>query len=259
MPTLRTHQTGKEIRQDALDMKKIATALFLLFMLGATLLPVAGQPALPFPPVPAENRQKGKNDHAYLCAIGHPTPQEKAAFLEEVKPITVELRHLHGVHASALIGMAVQESCYGYTRTGVYANNYFGIKKWIDKPEGTYQLIGQPDEDKGKVRVIERLPNGQKIFDETKRKDNRYRTFASKGDAMRYLVEEIFLHKQKPYLQVVEKYRARIQRGMPSKEASRTFLCELAAAGYNHQGCTYYRKAVGAVIDALNLDTLDQQ
>lgn len=238
-------------------MKNTTHWLFTAFVLAAATMGVLAETNISFPPVPAEDRQKGKNDNAYLCAIGHPTEEEKQAFLSEAKEGAVKLSRLHGVPASALAGMAVNESCYGYTRTGLFANNYFGMKKWTRSSDDSYQITGQPDEDSGKVRVLEVLPSGQKIFDEKPRRDNRYWKFNSKGDAMQYLVEE-FLMKKKSYRLVIQKYQDRIKTGTLAKEASREFLCELAAAGYNHLGCNYYRKTVGAVIDTLGLDQLDK-
>lgn len=238
-------------------MKKIMLISFLFLVLGPTSNSVYAGESFVFPPVPAEDRQKGINNNAYSCATGHPTPEEKDTFLNEIKPVAVELHRKYSVPASALVGMAVLESCHGYTRTGVYANNYFAIKKWTSESEGSYQLIGQPDEDKGKAPIRERLSNGQLIFDEPKRRDNRYRIFSSKADAMRFLVEE-FLQKSPRYLPVIQSYQKRIKNGTSPREASRVFLHELADAGYNHKGGRYYRDKVGSVIDRLKLDDLDR-
>jgi hypothetical protein len=212
-----------------------------------------------FPPVPSEDKKYGKNGNAYLCAEGHPTVEEKASFLYEVKSKAVELSRKYSVPASALVGMSIHESCYGYTRTGFYANNHLGIKRWGEAKEDSYQLVGQPDEDRGKVLVISELPSGESIFDEGTRKDNRYRIFSSKADCMGYLVEMTFLNKNRPaYHSAVQLYRDRVKQGVSRPEASRLFLKELGDAGYCHFGGDYYMRAIARVIEEHHLDSLDQ-
>jgi hypothetical protein len=241
-----------------MKIKKSVLAMILTSIFIPLKAPVFAQPQVFFPPVPAENKQTGKNSNAYSCAIKHPTTSEKLAFLDEIKPMAKQLAKQHILPASALVGMSALESCFGFTRTGVYANNYFGIKKWTSSADNSYQLIGQPDEDRGKVRILKRLPTGELIFDEINRKDNRYRIFSSKGEALTYLVDNILLKKGGEYITVTNTYRTRIKQGTAAKQASRDFLCELAAAGYNHLGCNYYRTAVGKMIDQFGLDALDQ-
>lgn len=176
--------------------------------------------------------------------------------MEELKPEALALRQKYAVPASAIVGMAIVESGYGFTRIGYHANNLFGIKKW-GKDNNSYQLVGQPDEDDGHAKILERLPGNQLIFEEASRKDNRYRIFKDKAESLRFLVEEIVV-KNSRYRPALENYNKHVNEGMSAKEASRVFLKELADAGYCHRGGDYYRRKIGTVIDQKNLDELDK-
>src|SRR3954469_17037404 len=59
---------------------------------------------------------------------GHPTPDERAAFVREVSELAVKAEKTHGVPASALAAIAIAESGYGYTRIALDANNLFAWK-----------------------------------------------------------------------------------------------------------------------------------
>src|ERR1700754_4762956 len=59
---------------------------------------------------------------------GHPTPEERAAFVHEVSELAIKAEKAHGVPASALAAIAIAESGYGYTRIALDANNLFAWK-----------------------------------------------------------------------------------------------------------------------------------
>ena len=83
---------------------------------------------LRFNPTPFEDPFLGKNQNVYGTAIGHPTQDEARAFLEDIRPIAVELSQKYQIPASVVMAMAAMESGYGYSRNAVFANNFFGIK-----------------------------------------------------------------------------------------------------------------------------------
>ena len=59
---------------------------------------------------------------------GHPTAEEKAAFIAQVSELAVEAEQKHGVPAAALAAMAMEETGLGWTRITLEANNFFGWK-----------------------------------------------------------------------------------------------------------------------------------
>ena len=59
---------------------------------------------------------------------GHPTPEERSAFIREVSELAVKAEKTHGVPATALAALAIAESGYGWTRVAMNANNLFAWK-----------------------------------------------------------------------------------------------------------------------------------
>jgi len=64
----------------------------------------------------------------YGTKPGHPTAEERAAFVREVSELATKAEKAHGVPASALAAMAIAESGYGWTRIALEANNLFAWK-----------------------------------------------------------------------------------------------------------------------------------
>ena len=132
----------------------------------------------------------------------------KQQFMEEIKPICIEMERKYGVPAAFLGGQSVNESGFGLTRTGYFANNFCGLKfvsAWGRKPPQimngqdfgveTYQLIGQPDEaEDGSVKILENLGEDRLIFDEASRYDNRYFQFKSKSEFFDFLCRITYLN-----------------------------------------------------------------
>jgi hypothetical protein len=67
---------------------------------------------------------------------GHPTPEERIAFVREVGAFAVQAEKKHGVPASALAALSIAESGYGYTRVAIEANNLFAWKFVTAAAEG---------------------------------------------------------------------------------------------------------------------------
>jgi hypothetical protein len=216
---------------------------------------------LAFSPVPAEDAINGKNDNVYNTATGHPTAAESKKFMDEISGDAMELSDQYNVPASVIMAMCALESGYGYSRTAVFANNFFGIKQWNGNSSNAFQLIGQPDENDGFAKVIRKTESGQLIYDETKRPDNWYKLFRSRRESMEFLVEEVFLHKtgqwKKDYSDIVKTYQRNIAAGIEKKEAAYTFIYALGDKGYCHKGGKYYFDRMVKVMDRWGLYDYD--
>ncbi|MDI9857955.1 glucosaminidase domain-containing protein [Flectobacillus roseus] len=205
-----------------------------------------------FPPTPNEDETKGLNVNCYLTAIGHPTQKEKAEFINLLKPYVDSICSKQNLPKKTVMAMLILEAGFGFTRTGYYANNLGGVKKWTKDTANLYVLKGQPDENEGKCKVIRKTKNGQLIFDEIDRPDNRYRKFISKQDFVLYLTSTLLHNKRyKPYS---DNYAKNLKKGISEIEASLIYAFELAQLGkYNHQGGKYYRNAIENVIKSYKL------
>ena len=216
---------------------------------------------LRFNPTPYEDPFNGKNQNVYGTAIGHPTQDEAKAFLEDIKPIAVELGQKYKIPASVVMAMAAMESGYGYSRNAVFANNFFGIKQWWGNEINAFQLKGQPDEHEGKVAILKRSADGQIIFDENRRPDNWYRRFGSRRECIEFLVEEVFLHKtgawKRDYSDIARYYRGQITAGVSKYSAAYTFIYSIGERGYTHKGGKFYADRVMKVVDRYALIDAD--
>jgi uncharacterized FlgJ-related protein len=59
---------------------------------------------------------------------GHPTAEEREAFVREASELAIKAEKTHRVPASALAALAIAESGYGWTRVALNANNLFAWK-----------------------------------------------------------------------------------------------------------------------------------
>ena len=211
-----------------------------------------------FPPTPEEDRSAGRNSNAKQTAIGHPTPQESAQFIKEIQEDVVDIAKKNDLPPSVIMGMAILESGYGYSRNAIMANNFFGLKWWRNSPN-SIQMKGVPNTS-GKAKVISG-DEDQYIFDEASRIDNWYRRFNSRKDCITFLVEEVLSHKsglwQKDYSGVGKAYQKRIASGTSKKVAATTYIFELAKAGFTEQDAKMYQTRVLTVIERHNLFKLD--
>jgi N-acetylmuramoyl-L-alanine amidase len=207
---------------------------------------------------PNIDREHGRNSNVYDAAIGHPTLQEKRAFLEKLKQIVPPIAAKHRMPASAIIAMACVESGYGFTRTARLANNYFGMKSYIPS-EIKWQLEGQPEEDKGQP-VLENLGKDRIIFDEPRRTDNWYMSFSSIEQCFDAFIVGWFVQDKykRGYAKDCENYRIN-RKTMPKWEASFQWLHDIAERGYCHLGGDIYVSKLKPVIDAEKLYLLDYE
>jgi flagellum-specific peptidoglycan hydrolase FlgJ len=226
----------------------------------AALVATSRASYLTFPATPSEDPVNGLNQNVYSTAIGHPSIEDANNFLREIQPEVVSIARKYNVPASIIMAMAALESGYGYSRTAVYANNFFGLKQW-KSTANAYQLKGQPDEHNGQVRIIKTTELGQHIYDESIRKDNWYRSFRSRSDCIRFLVEEVFLHKtelwKRDYSSVARFYQRQINSGVSKSTAAYNFAYMLGERGYTHLGGRYYAEKTMKIVSKYNLIDFD--
>jgi flagellum-specific peptidoglycan hydrolase FlgJ len=226
---------------------KLITLLFIII----TPIVTIGQ-SLSFPPTPNEDLITGKNSNCYLAAIGHPTPQEKQKFIDGLKSYADSISLKTNLPPKTIMAMTILESGFGFTRTGYFANNLFGIKIFTTDSVNVYVLKGQPDENNGKnIQIIKRTKKGEIIYNESIRTDNRYRKFQSKKESIFYHTNTLLQNTR--YRFASTKYINNIQKGVSELEASLIYAFDIASHGYNHLGGDYYRKAIEKVIKQYKL------
>lgn len=213
-----------------------------------------------FPPVPLENRSKGRNSNAYLSATGHPTAADKTAFIEKYKDIAIDACQIHHVPASAILAMAMTESACGFTRIGVKANNLFAMKIFGQNPANAWQLQGQPDESAGSqfpVDVWEDYGWDRQVYNESTRADNWYRKFDTPEAAFYYLAGKFLAGTR--YNKFRSQWFTEVNKSKNTESASNSFIYRIAAAGYNHLGPDYYLDKLSTYLYAYDLYQYDKE
>lgn len=232
-------------------------AVFLIILLLTANINVMVSSASKINPLPFEDAQLGRNSNAYLSIYPNLSTQMKESFINKISIPAMEANRKWGIPASVIIGMAILESGYGTTRVAINANNFFGIKVWGYNPKNAWQLKGQPDEDYEPVPVLVDYGYDRKIFDESKRRDNWYRSFNSYQEAVDYLAGNLLLNQRYGFAK--SNYEERIKNGWSLEKAAKEYLYDIAEAGYNHLGGEYYRNKVGELIDVWNLTQYDNK
>jgi flagellum-specific peptidoglycan hydrolase FlgJ len=138
---------------------------------------------------------------------GHPTPDERAAFIREVSVLAMRAEKTHGVPASALAAIAIAESGYGWTRIALDANNVFA---WKLVPESAQTL-------KAYVPSCERA----------RRLKARFVAFESKAHAFDFVA--LKLATLEAYREHTEAYRAARKSGAAGEAAVKAWLAGVAA------------------------------
>ncbi len=143
---------------------------------------------------------------------GHPTADERTAFLAEIGPYAQQAEGAGGPPAAALTAMACNESGFGWTRIALYANNLFGWK-WYSSASaggrGAYTLANQPASDPG----------------------NQYVVFADRADSVAFVGDKLATLAR--YQAVTARYHTDIAGGVDVQTAVNDWIYGLAAAGYN--------------------------
>jgi hypothetical protein len=143
---------------------------------------------------------------------GHPSLQEKQAFVAEAGKFAKEAEQKFGVPAPAIAAMSVIESGYGFTHIALEANNFFGYKFTGSGPaEGrpSWQLTCQPASD----------PN------------NRYIQFKDRQDAFLFVGRKLAVLPR--YVAATSEYMKARATGSPLDKAADAWVRAIADAGYN--------------------------
>jgi hypothetical protein len=161
---------------------------------------------------------------------GHPTAAEKAQFVARMSELAVAAEQRHGVPAPAIAAMAMVESGYGWTRTALQANNFFGWKHYSAAAAGgrqAYVLDCQPAEDV----------------------NNRYVVFADAADAVDFVAGK--LASLPTYRQDGEAYRVARASGQPAEAATKGWLTGIADP-YNWRPAEYVTTVTRFMNDPLS-------
>jgi flagellum-specific peptidoglycan hydrolase FlgJ len=143
---------------------------------------------------------------------GHPTKQERSAFVERLKPISEEVSKTYGVPAAGILSMAIVESGFGWTRTAISANNLYGWKYGKSAKDAelrSWRLECQPDSDPGKD----------------------YAVFASFEDSVRFVAKQ--LSEMARYRDATRKAKEQAQQKVPVEKLVMDWFKAIQQAGYN--------------------------
>jgi uncharacterized FlgJ-related protein len=141
----------------------------------------------------------------YQTKPGHPTAEEREAFVREVSALAVQAEKAHGVPASALAAIAIAESGYGWTRLALEANNLFA---WRFVPADAAGRKSYTAKCKGRLARA------------------RFMVFASRAEAFDFVAAR--LARLKAYRKHTEAYKAARQRGEASERAVNAWLSGIA-------------------------------
>jgi len=139
---------------------------------------------------------------------GHPTPEEKTAFVQLIGAYAQEAERASGTPAAGLTALAAYESGFGWTHNALEANNLFGYKHHGTEPYPAHTLAGQPASD----------PN------------DRYVAFPDWRTGVLFVADQLSCRER--YRGVTARYRADLVDGVPIRSAVDRWVEGIAAAGY---------------------------
>ena len=143
----------------------------------------------------------------YSTKPGHPTPEERAAFVHEISELAVKAEKTHGVPASALAAIAIAESGYGWTRIAIEANNLFAWK------------YGASARKEGRKAYAPHCPRVRGLR-------ARYVAFMNRAEAFDHVAGK--LATLGAYRRHTETYRAARAKGEPPEKAVQLWLSGIA-------------------------------
>ncbi len=195
---------------------------------------------LSFPPVPAEDKEKGLNSNAYAPGTPEPSEADKQAFIKTMMQYAQAVEKQYNVPACVIVALAIAESQFGRTRIAYHANNLFKLK-YINRKKGcydgscdnvkTYQLVGQPNEVANyAIMITESFGDNRFLFEESRRFGNRYRVFDSYQDSVNFLVTEVWL-KDPDYKKAVDQYSSNV-KSLGKEAAAKQFVVALVEEGF---------------------------
>ena len=150
---------------------------------------------------------------------GHPTPDERAAFIREASELAIKAEKAHGVPASALAALAIAESGYGWTRIAINANNLFAWKFVKAAAEGRKSYLPACHLRRGI--------------------NNHFVVFKSRADAFDFVASK--LATLEVYRRHTEAYREARKRGEALEPAVHGWLSGVATR-YSHKPEEFSRK-----------------
>jgi hypothetical protein len=149
---------------------------------------------------------------------GHPTPEERAAFVRDVSELAVKAEKMHGVPAGALAAVAIAESVYGTTRVALHANNLFAWKFVRAAADGRQPYVPECT---------------------IRRRAHRFLAFTSKADAFDFVAAK--LATLEAYRRHTEAYKAARAEGAPVEAAVKAWISGVAGA-YSRKPDEFTRK-----------------
>jgi hypothetical protein len=158
---------------------------------------------------------------------GHPTAEERAAFVREVSALAVTAEKTHGVPASALAAMAIAESSYGYTRIALHANNLFA---WKFVPAA--------------AKTVKEY-----VLRCAKRRNARFAAFDSKAHAFDFVASK--LATLDAYRAQTVAYRQARSRGVAADAAVKAWIAGVASV-YSRKPAAFMRKIERIMNDPLD-------
>lgn len=168
------------------------------------------------------------NDPTWGCydpQPGHPTASEQQSFLGAAAPAAQRAEAQFGVPAAAIAAMSAVESGFGFTRTALYARNYFGFKMPSSGAggRGAYTLECQPADDVGNVYIV----------------------FASLDDSLGYVANRLATLSR--YAPATQRYQADRAAGVDVVTAVNRWVEGITYAGYNPNHQAYISAITGAI------------
>ena len=160
---------------------------------------------------------------------GHPTAEERFAFIREVNQLAIKAERTHGVPATVLAAMAIVESGYGWTRMALHANNVFGWKFASSVSE-----------------------EGRKAYVPPCRRDRTnegYAVFKSKAEAFDFVAAK--LATLDAYREYTESYQAARKRGESAEPALRAWLAGIAGR-YSGKPAEFTKKITRVMNNAID-------
>lgn len=165
----------------------------------------------------------------YGTKPGHPTAEEKMAFIREVSQLAINTEKKHGVPASALAAMAIGESGYGWTRVALHANNLFGWK------------VGSAAATEGRKSYTPACPSRRSV-------KSQYLVFKSKADAFDFVAAK--LATLDAYREYTEAYKAARARGEGAEPAVKAWLSGIASR-YSSKPAEFTKKITRIMNNAM--------
>jgi hypothetical protein len=183
-------------------------------------------------------RKLEKDWPCYDALPGHPTEDEKRAYIERISRFAKIAEATHQVPAAAIAAMALVEAGYGYTRTALQAKNLYGwkIHKQDRKTIGKWFVLSCQDT----------------TGEHGKADENRcYRVFATEEESVDFVASRLANSFNKNYRRAANGYRRDTLAGLPTIERVQNWVVGIANP-YNWRPTAYARSICRLMRDPIN-------